>query len=82
VCPGRDHGPHFQLRYCAMAESSGFGGKPDSETWMADSIGLDPVADVNAQRTAENVAEEYDVTREESDTLPSIDTRNIWTLCE
>lgn len=49
--------------------TSGFGGKPDAETWMADSIGLDPVADVNAQRTAENVAEEYGMTREESDAL-------------
>lgn len=48
---------------------AGFGGKPDYESWMMDSINMDPVADVSALRTAENVAKEHGVTREESDAM-------------
>ena len=47
--------------------TTGLGGKPDFESWMADGFVLDPVAGVSALQTGENVAKEYGVTREESD---------------
>ena len=47
--------------------TTGLGGKPDFESWMADGFEMDPVAGVSALQTAENVAKEYGVTREESD---------------
>ncbi len=48
---------------------SGMGGKPDFESWMVDGFVLDPVAGVSAAMTAENVAREHSVTREESDAM-------------
>jgi len=47
----------------------GLGGKPDYESWMVDGFNTDPVAEVSAARTAENVAKEYGVTKEESDAI-------------
>lgn len=49
--------------------TTGLGGKPDFESWMVDGFEQDPVAEVSALQTGENVAREYGVTREESDQL-------------
>jgi acetyl-CoA acetyltransferase len=49
--------------------TTGLGGKPDFESWMADGFEMDPVAGVSALQTAENVAKEHGVTREESDRM-------------
>lgn len=48
---------------------AGLGGKPEYESWMVDGFELDPVASVSAVQTAENVAKEHGVTREESDAM-------------
>ena len=48
---------------------AGLGGKPEYESWMVDGFELDPVAGVSAVQTAENVAKEHGVTREESDAM-------------
>ncbi|MCG6882028.1 MAG: thiolase family protein [Deltaproteobacteria bacterium] len=48
---------------------AGLGGKPDFESWIVDGFEKDPVAEVSALQTAENVAEEHGVTREESDAM-------------
>lgn len=48
---------------------AGLGGKPDYESWMVDGFELDPVAEVSALQTGENVAKEYGVTREGSDAM-------------
>lgn len=47
----------------------GLGGKPEYESWMVDGFERDSVADVSALQTAENVAKEHGVTREESDAM-------------
>jgi len=47
----------------------GLGGKPDFESWMVDGFEMDPVAEVNALKTAENVAREHGVTKAESDAM-------------
>jgi len=48
---------------------AGLGGKPEFESWMVDGFEMDPVAEVSALQTAENVAREHGVTREESDAM-------------
>lgn len=50
-------------------KASGFGGTPEIEKWMESAIALDPAADTSALQTAENVAKEHGVTREESDAM-------------
>jgi len=47
----------------------GLGGKPEFETWMADGFEMDPVAEVSALQTAENVGKESGITKEESDAM-------------
>lgn len=48
---------------------NGLGGAPEYESWMLDGFNEDPVACVSALQTAENVAKEHGVTREESDAM-------------
>jgi acetyl-CoA acetyltransferase family protein len=47
----------------------GLGGKPDYESWMVDGFTLDPTADTSPTGTANTVAAERGITREESDEL-------------
>ncbi len=48
---------------------AGLGGKPDYESWMVDGFNLDPTAGVGPAGTANIVAKERGITREESDAL-------------
>lgn len=50
-------------------DPTGMGGKPLYESWMADGFEKDPVAGVSAAMTAENVAKEHGVTRDQSDAM-------------
>ena len=56
------NGPHT-----TFADPYGPGGKPISEDWVWDNFGFDPYAKNSMLQTAENVAQEAGVTREESD---------------
>ncbi|HOO90111.1 MAG TPA: thiolase family protein [Syntrophales bacterium] len=47
----------------------GMGGQPVYESWMVDGFNTDPVAQVSAAQTAENVGQEHGVTKEESDAM-------------
>jgi acetyl-CoA acetyltransferase len=47
----------------------GLGGKPEYESWMVDGFNLDPTAGVGPAGTANIVAKERGLTREESDAL-------------
>ena len=53
--------------YLLWSNPAGPGGKPEAESWMMDGFEMDPVSDVSALQTAEIVAKEYGVTREETD---------------
>lgn len=57
------------------AKPNGLGGAPEYESWMLDGFNVDPVAEVSAMQTAENVAKEHGVTMEESNAL-AIDRYN------
>ena len=48
---------------------SGLGGKPDFESWMLDGFNFEPTGDTGPLGTANNVAKEHGITREESDAL-------------
>jgi acetyl-CoA acetyltransferase family protein len=48
---------------------SGFGGKPDFESWMVDGFNFEPTGDTGPLGTANNVVKEHGITREESDAL-------------
>jgi len=48
---------------------SGFGGKPDLESWMADGFSYEPTAETGPLGIANIVAGERGITREESDAL-------------
>lgn len=48
---------------------AGLGGKPEYESWMVDGFNLDPTAGVGPAGTANIVAKERGITREESDAL-------------
>jgi acetyl-CoA acetyltransferase len=48
---------------------SGPGGKPDFESWMVDGFNFEPTGDTGPLGTANNVAKERGITREESDAL-------------
>jgi acetyl-CoA acetyltransferase family protein len=48
---------------------SGLGGKPDFESWMMDGFHFDPTGNTGPLGTANNVAKEHGITREESDAL-------------
>ncbi|MGD2145189.1 MAG: thiolase family protein [Anaerolineae bacterium] len=48
---------------------SGLGGKPDFESWMVDGFMFEPTGDTGPLGTANNVARERGITREESDAL-------------
>jgi acetyl-CoA acetyltransferase len=48
---------------------AGLGGKPEFESWMVDGFNLDPTAGVGPAGTANIVAKERGLTREESDAL-------------
>jgi acetyl-CoA acetyltransferase family protein len=47
----------------------GPGGKPEFESWMMDGFGWDPSAETSPTGTADNVAKEHGLTREESDAM-------------
>lgn len=47
----------------------GPGGMPQYESWVIDGFNADPTADTNPTGTAENVAREYNFTREQSDEM-------------
>jgi len=48
---------------------AGPGGKPEYESWMMDGFGWDPSAETSPTGTADNVAREHGLTREESDAM-------------
>lgn len=48
---------------------AGPGGKPEYESWMMDGFGWDPSAETSPTGTADNVAAENGITKEESDAL-------------
>jgi acetyl-CoA acetyltransferase family protein len=56
------NGPHT-----VWAQPLGPGGELESENWMMDNFNRDPVAGLKMVQTAENVAKEIGVTREECD---------------
>ena len=71
----------FQQSWCLMADRmsngphatwpnpNGPGGQPIAEDWVMDNFGKDPWAGEAMIKTAENVAKEYGVTREECDAI-------------
>ena len=71
----------FGLSWCLMADRmsngphatwpnpNGPGGQPIAEDWVMDNFGKDPWAGEAMIKTAENVAKEYGVTREECDAI-------------
>lgn len=58
------NGPH-----AVWPNPNGPGGQPIAEDWVMDNFGVDPWAGQAMIQTAENVAKEYGVTREECDAL-------------
>lgn len=48
---------------------AGLGGQPEYESWMVDGFEEDPVAEVSAVQTGENVAKEHGVSKEASDAM-------------
>lgn len=48
---------------------AGLGGKPDFESWMLDGFNYEPTGGTGPLGTANNVAKEHGITREESDAL-------------
>ncbi len=58
------NGPHI-----AYPNPAGPGGKPDSEDWVWDNFSFDPWAKNSMIQTAENVAKEAGITREQMDVL-------------
>ncbi|GLI37786.1 thiolase family protein [Geobacter hydrogenophilus] len=58
------NGPH-----AVWPNPSGPGGQPTTEDWVMDNFGKDPWAGEAMIKTAENVAKEYGVTREECDAI-------------
>jgi acetyl-CoA acetyltransferase len=58
------NGPH-----AVWPNPNGPGGQPIAEDWVMDNFGLDPWGGTAMIQTAENVASEYNVTREECDAL-------------
>ena len=58
------NGPH-----ATWPNPSGPGGQPIAEDWVMDNFGKDPWAGEAMIKTAENVAKEYGVTREECDAI-------------
>jgi acetyl-CoA acetyltransferase family protein len=58
------NGPHT-----VWAQPLGPGGELESENWMMDNFNRDPVAGLKMVQTAENVAKEIGVTREECDAI-------------
>ena len=71
----------FEKSWCLMADRmsngphavwpnpNGQGGQPTAEDWVMDNFGKDPWAGQAMIQTAENVAKEYGVTREECDAV-------------
>ncbi len=58
------NGPH-----AVWPNPNGPGGQPTAEDWVMDNFGKDPWAGEAMIKTAENVAKEYGVTREECDAI-------------
>jgi acetyl-CoA acetyltransferase len=58
------NGPH-----AVWPNPAGPGGQPIAEDWVMDNFGTDPWAGQSMIQTAENVAQEYGVTREQCDNL-------------
>lgn len=58
------NGPHV-----VYPNPGGFGGKPDAEDWVWDNFNRDPWAKNAMIQTAENVAKEAGITREEQDEI-------------
>jgi acetyl-CoA acetyltransferase family protein len=64
TCDRTSNGPNI-----LWPNPSGLGGKPDFESWMVDGFNLEPTGDTGPLGTANNVAKERGITREESDAL-------------
>lgn len=64
TCDRSSNGPNL-----FWPNPAGLGGKPEFESWMADGFNLDPTAGVGPGGTANIVAKERGITREESDAL-------------
>lgn len=64
ACDRMSNGPNIIWPY-----PPGQGGKPEFESWVIDGFTWDPTAETSPTGTAENVAREYGITREESDAM-------------
>ena len=64
TCDRTSNGPNI-----LWPNPSGLGGKPDFESWMVDGFKFEPTGDTGPLGTANNVAKEHGITREESDAL-------------
>jgi acetyl-CoA acetyltransferase len=64
TCDRTSNGPHL-----VYPNPLSFGAKPDSEDWVWDNFGYDPYAKNAMIETAENVAKEAGITKEEQDEL-------------
>ncbi|UCE36226.1 MAG: thiolase family protein [Thermoplasmata archaeon] len=62
TCDRTSNGPHL-----VYPNPLSFGAKPDSEDWVWDNFGYDPFAKNAMIETAENVAKECGITKEEQD---------------
>jgi hypothetical protein len=65
----RRGGSHQQRAARRLSQPGGFGGKPDAEDWVWDNFNRDPWAKNAMIQTAENVAKEAGITREEQDEI-------------
>lgn len=64
TCDRSSNGPNL-----FWPNPAGLGGKPEYESWMVDGFNMDPTAGVGPAGTANLVAKERGITREESDAL-------------